>query len=109
LERTQPTLPMGLGYVEGATHDYVRHGSTTLFAALNVLDGSVLTLCKPRYRHQEFLEFLRRIDKSVPAELEVHCTVENYSSHKHPKVKACLLASTRLHLHFAPTYSSWLN
>lgn len=109
LERTQPMLPMGLGYVEGVTHDYVRHGTTTLFAALNVLDGSVLTLCKPRHRHQEFLEFLRRIDKSVPAELDVHCIVDNYSSHKHPKVKAWLVARPRWHLHFIPTYSSWLN
>ncbi len=88
LERTQPMLPMGLGYVEGVTHDYVRHGTTTLFAALNVLNGAVLAECKPRHRHQEFLAFLRSIDKAVPAELDVHCIVDNYSSHKHPKVKA---------------------
>ncbi len=109
LERTQPMLPMGLGYVEGVTHDYVRHGTTTLFAALNVLDGSVLTLCKPSHRHQEFLEFLRRIDKSVPVGLDVHCIVDNYSSHKHPKVKAWLAARPQWHMHFIPTYSSWLN
>jgi putative transposase len=110
LERTQPMLqPLGLGYVEGVTLDYVRHGTTTLFAALNVLDGSVLTLCKARHRHQEFLEFLRRIDKSVPADLDVPCIVDNYSSHKHPKVKAWLAARARWHMHFIPTYSSWLN
>ena len=109
LERTQPMLPMGLGYVEGVTHDYVRHGTTTLFAALNVLNGAVLAECKPRHRHQEFLAFLRSIDKAVPAELDVHCIVDNYSAHKHPKVKAWLVARPRWHLHFIPTYSSWLN
>ena len=109
LERTQPMLPMGFGYVEGVTHDYVRHGTTTLFAALNVLNGAVLTACKPRHRHQEFLAFLRTIDKAVPAELDVHCIVDNYASHKHPKVKAWLAARPRWHMHFIPTYSSWLN
>jgi putative transposase len=109
LERTQPMLPMGLGYVEGVTHDYVRHGTTTLFAALNVLNGTVLAECKPRHRHQEFLAFLRSIDKAVPAELDVHCIVDNYSAHKHPKVKSWLAARPRWQLHFIPTYSSWLN
>jgi putative transposase len=109
LERTQPMLPMGFGYVEGVTHDYVRHGTTTLFAALNVLNGAVLATCKPRHRHQEFLSFLREIDKAVPAELDVHCIVDNYGSHKHPKVKAWLAAKPRWHMHFIPTYSSWLN
>jgi putative transposase len=109
LDRTQPMLPMGFGYVEGVTHDYVRHGTTTLFAALNVLNGAVLAECKPRHRHQEFLEFLRTIDKAVPAELDVHCIVDNYASHKHPKVKAWLAARPRWHMHFIPTYSSWLN
>jgi len=109
LERTQPMLPMGLGYVEGVTHDYVRHGTTTLFAALNVLNGAVLAECKPRHRHQEFLAFLRSIDKAVPADLDVHCIVDNYSGHKHPKVKAWLAARPRWHMHFTPTYSSWLN
>jgi putative transposase len=107
LQRTQP--PMGFGYVEGVTHDYVRHGTTTLFAALNVLNGAILAECKPRHRHQEFLAFLRSIDKAVPAELDVHCIVDNYSSHKHPKVKAWLAARPRWHMHFIPTYSSWLN
>lgn len=109
LERTQPMLPLGLGYVEGVTHDYVRHGTTTLFAALNVLNGTVLAQCKPRHRHQEFLAFLRQIDKAVPAELDVHCIVDNYGSHKHPKVRAWLAERPRWHMHFIPTYSSWLN
>lgn len=109
LERTQPMLPMGFGYVEGVTHDYVRHGTTTLFAALNVLNGAVLATCKPRHRHQEFMSFLREIDRAVPAQLDVHCIVDNYSTHKHPKVKAWLGAHPRWHMHFIPTYSSWLN
>ena len=109
LERTQPMLPMGLGYVEGVTHDYKRHGTTTLFAALNVLNGAVLADCKPRHRHQEFLSFLRKIDKSVPNDLDIHCIVDNYSTHKHAKVRAWLAARPRWHLHFIPTYSSWLN
>jgi len=109
LERTQPMLPMGLGYVEGVTHDYKRHGTTTLFAALDVLTGAVLSTCKPRHRHQEFLSFLREIDKAVPAHLNIHAIVDNYSTHKHPKVKAWLAARPRWQLHFIPTYSSWLN
>jgi putative transposase len=109
LERTQPMLPLGLGYVEGVTHDYKRHGTTTLFAALDVLTGEVLARCKPRHRHQEFLSFLREIDKAVPPELDVHCIVDNYATHSHPKVKAWLAERPRWHLHFTPTYSSWLN
>ena len=109
LERTQPMLPMGLGYLEGVTHDYKRHGTTTLFAALNVLNGAVLASCKPRHRHQEFLSFLREIDKAVPAELDIHCIVDNYATHSHPKVKAWLAEKPRWHMHFTPTYSSWLN
>lgn len=109
LERTQPMLPMGMGYVEGVTHDYKRHGTTTLFAALNVLNGTVLASCKPRHRHQEFLSFLREIEKAVPAELDVHCIVDNYATHSHPKVKAWLARRPRWHMHFIPTYSSWLN
>lgn len=109
LERTQPMLPMGLGYVEGVTHDYKRHGTTTLFAALDVLTGSVISACKQRHRHQEFLSFLREIDKAVPEHLDIHAIVDNYSTHKHPKVKAWLAARPRWHLHFIPTYSSWLN
>lgn len=109
LERTQPVLPMGLGYVEGITHDYVRHGTTTLFAALDVANGSVLTQCKPQHRHQEFLSFLRHIEASVPKALDVHLICDNYGTHKHAKVKAWLARRPRFHLHFTPTYSSWLN
>lgn len=109
LQRTQPMLPLGLGYVEGVTHDYVRHGTTTLFAALEVLSGTVIAQCKPRHRHQEFLSFLRTIDKAVPANLDLHVIVDNYGTHKHPKVKAWLAQRPRWHLHFIPTYSSWLN
>lgn len=109
LERTQPMLPMGFGYVEGVTHDYKRHGTTTLFAALNVFNGAVHASCKPRHRHQEFLAFLRKIDKAVPHELDIHCIVDNYATHRHPATKAWLLSRPRWHLHFIPTYSSWLN
>jgi len=109
LERTQPVLPMGLGYVEGVTHDYYRHGTTTRFAALDVLDGSVITQCKPRHRHQEFLAFLQHLERNVPGGLEVHLIADNYATHKHPKVKAWLARHPRFHLHFTPTYASWLN
>jgi putative transposase len=109
LERTQPMLPMGFGYVEGVTHDYKRHGTTTLFAALNVLNGAVLASCKPRHRHQEYLSFLREIERAVPAELDIHCIADNYATHNHPKVKAWLAAHPRWTMHFIPTYSSWLN
>lgn len=109
LQRTQPVLPMGLGYVEGVTHDYVRHGTTTLFAALDVASGEVIAQCKPRHRHQEFLSFLRHIDTAVPADLDIHLICDNYATHKHPKVKAWLAKHPRYHLHFTPTYSSWLN
>jgi putative transposase len=109
LERTQPMLPMGFGYVEGVTHDYKRHGTTTLFAALNVLSGEIIARCKPKHRHQEFISFLRDIDNSVPKALDIHCIVDNYATHSHPKVKAWLAARPRWHMHFIPTYSSWLN
>jgi putative transposase len=109
LERTQPMLPLGLGYVEGVTHDYKRHDTTTLFAALDVLNGTVLTDCKPRHRHQEFLAFLRRIEQAVPENLDIHLIVDNYSTHKHARVKAWLAKRLRWQLHFIPTYSSWLN
>jgi putative transposase len=109
LERTQPVLPMGLGYLEGVTHDYYRHGTTTLFAALNVLNGSVISQCKPRHRHQEFISFLNHLDQQVPAELVVHLIADNYATHKHPKVKAWLARHPRFHIHYTPTYASWLN
>jgi len=109
LDRTQPVLPMGMGYVEGVTHDYVRHGTTTLFAALNIASGRVLTECKKRHRHQEFLSFLRHIDGNVPKNLDVHLVVDNYCTHKHAKVRRWLAARPRYHIHYTPTYSSWLN
>ena len=109
LDRTQPVLPMGLGYVEGVTHDYVRHGTTTLFAALDIASGQVLTKCKPRHRHQEFLAFLHHIDSNVPPDLDIHLVVDNYATHKHEKVRRWLAARPRYHVHYTPTYSSWLN
>ena len=109
LERTQPVLPMGLGYAEGITHDYVRHGTTTLFAALDIANGQVFTQCKPRHRHQEFLSFLRHIEANVPKDLAVHLIVDNYGTHKHARVRAWLARRPRFHVHYTPTYSSWLN
>src|ERR1700675_2790606 len=109
LERTQPMLPLGLGYVEGVTHDYRRHGTTTLFAALDTAKGTVLTRCRQRHRHQEYLDFLRQIDRNVPPDLDVHVIVDNYATHKHPRVKRWLAARPRFHVHFTPTYASWLN
>jgi putative transposase len=109
LNRTQPVLPMGLGYVEGVTHDYVRNGTTTLFAALDIATGTVFTECRPRHRHQEFLAFLRRLDECIPSGLDVHLIVDNYATHKHPKVRTWLAQRPRYQIHFTPTYSSWLN
>ena len=109
LNRTQPTLPMGLGYVEGYTHDYVRHGTTTLFAALDIATGRVISQCRKRHCHEEFLSFLRLIDREVPAELDIHLVLDNYATHKHAKVKQWLAARPRFHLHFTPTYATWLN
>ncbi len=109
LERTQPLLPMGLGYVEGVTHDYRRHGTTTLFAALDTATGAVFSRCRRRHRHQEYLDFLRHIEKSVPASLDVHVIVDNYATHKHARVKRWLALHPRFHVHFTPTYASWLN
>src|SRR5216684_933617 len=102
-------LPIGLGYVEGVTHDYLRHGTTTLFAALDTAKGTVLTQCRKRHRHQEYLDFLRQIEKNVPSELDVHVIVDNYGTHKHPRVKRWLAQRPRFHMHFTPTYASWLN
>ena len=109
LDRTQPLLPMGLGYVEGVTHDYVRHGTTTLFAALDIASGHVLTQCKRRHRHQEFLQFLRHVEANVPEDLDIHLVVDNYSTHKHAKVRRWLASRPRYHVHYTPTYASWLN
>jgi transposase len=109
LERTQPLLPLRPGQVERRTHDYARHGTTTLFAALNVVTGEVLRRCEKRHRHQEYLRFLNDIDASVPMDLEVHLVVDNYSTHKTPRVVRWLAKRPRFHIHFTPTYSSWIN
>lgn len=109
LERSQPVLPMGLGYLEGITHDYFRHGTTTLFAALDLANGAVIGQCKPRHRHQEFISFLNHLDANIPADLDVHLILDNYATHKHAKIRAWLAKRARYHLHFTPTYASWIN
>jgi putative transposase len=109
LERSQPALPLGFGYAEGYTHDYLRHGTLTLFAALDVATGGVLAQSKKRHRHQELLQFLRHIDANVPQELDVHIIMDNYATHKHEKVRSWFARKSRYHVHFTPTYSSWLN
>jgi putative transposase len=109
LERTQPLLPLAMGYSETTTHDYIRHGTTTLFAAFNVATGKVLSQCKKKHRHQEFIEFLNHIEKNVPPDLDIHLVIDNYSTHKHQKVKGWFARHPRYHVHFTPTYSSWLN
>lgn len=111
LDRTQPLLPMRPGQSERRTHDYVRHGTTSLFAALNVATGEVIGRCHRRHRHQEFLRFLNAIDASVPKEpgVEVHLVMDNYGTHKAPAVKRWFLRHPEYHLHFTPTSSSWLN
>ena len=109
LDRTQPSLPMKPGRAGTMTHDYKRNGTTTLFAALDVLTGSVIGQCLPKHRHEEFLKFLRTIEREVPKGLAVHLILDNYATHKHPDVQAWLARHRRFHLHFTPTSSSWLN
>ena len=109
LDRTQPGLPMKRGRCGTMTHDYKRHGTTTLFAALNVLDGKVIGQCMSRHRHQEFIRFLNKINRQTPAERAVHLIVDNYATHKHPKVRAWLGRHQRFQFHFTPTSASWLN
>jgi len=109
LDRTQPGLPMKKGRAGTMTHDYKRNGTTTLFAALNMLDGKVIGTCMPRHRHREFLRFLRLIVQQTPAGLDLHLIVDNYATHKTPAVKRWLKAHPRFHLHFTPTSASWLN
>lgn len=109
LDRTQPGLPLKKGRASTMTHDYVRHGTTTLFAALNVADGKVRGHCQPRHRHQEWLKFLQLIDAQTPPERALHLILDNDATHKHPKVKTWLKRHPRFHLHFTPTSASWLN
>jgi transposase len=109
LDRTQPSLPMTKGRAGTMTHDDKRHGTTTLFAALDVLTGTVIGRCLPHHRNTEFLKFLRTIDREVPKGLQVHMILDNYATHKHPNVKKWLDGHPRFHLHFTPTSSSWLN
>ena len=109
LDRTQPGLPLKRGRCGTMTHDYKRHGTTCLFAALNVLEGKVIGSCYPRHRNVEFLKFLRKIDREVPKGLDIHMILDNYGTHNHPNVKKWLAKRPRFHLHFTPTSSSWLN
>ena len=109
LDRTQPGLPFKRGRAETMTHDYKRHGTTTLFAALNILDGSVLSQCQQRHRHIEWLKFLKQIDASVAPDLQIHVVLDNYATHKHPKVLQWLAKRPRFHMHFTATSASWMN
>lgn len=109
LERTQPGLPLGIGHIKTATHDYIRHGTLTLFAALNHLEGKLITTIAEQLRHQEWLAFLKKMNQETPKELAIHLIVDNYATHKHPEVKAWLVKYPRFPMHFTPTSSSWLN
>ena len=109
LDRTQPGLPLKKGRCGTMTHDYTRNETTTLFAALSMLDGYVIGDCMPRHRHQEFIRFLKQIDTETPSELALHLIVDNYATHKHPRVKSWLRRHPRFQLHFTPTSSSWFN
>lgn len=109
LERTQPGLPLGVGHIKTKTHDYYRHGTLTLFAALNYLEGKLITQIAEQHRHQEWLTFLKKIDRETPKGLDVHLIADNYGTHKHPDVTAWLTKHPRFYMHFTPTSSSWLN
>ena len=109
LDRTQPGLPLKPGRGQTMTHDYVRHGTTSLFAALNVQDGSIIGSCEKKHRHQEWIKFLNRIKHDVSKDREIHLICDNYATHKHPKVKAWFARNKRFHCHFTPTSASWLN
>ena len=109
LDRSQPVLPMMPGMPERRTHDYARHGVTSLFAAFNIADGTVISELHRRHRHQEFLKFLKKIDKNVPNGLDVHLVCDNYGTHKTPEVQDWLARHPRFHVHFTPTGSSWIN
>lgn len=109
LERTQPGLPLGMGHIRTQTHDYKRHGTITLFAALNYLDGKILSRTETRHTHVEWLRFLKQIDRETPRDLQLHLIVDNYATHKHEKVRSWLSRHPRLVTHFTPTGSSWMN
>ena len=109
LDRTQPGLPIKKGRAATMTHDYKRHGTTTLFAAMNVLDGQIISQCQPRHRHEEWLKFLRQIDKETPKDKTLHLICDNYATHKHANVKKWLEKHPRFHMHFTPTSASWMN
>jgi transposase len=109
LDRTQPGLPLKKGRGQTMTHDYKRNGTATLFAALNTLDGSVISICQERHRHQEWLKFLRLLNDATPDDKQLHLILDNYATHKHPKVKRWLARHRRFHIHFTPTSASWLN
>ena len=109
LDRTQPGLPLKKGRAATMTHDYKRHGTTTLFAALSTLDGSLIACCQQRHRHEEWLVFLRQINRETPKDKEVHLICDNYATHKHPTVQKWLAKHPRFHVHFTPTSASWLN
>lgn len=109
LERTQPGLPLGMGHIRTATHDYVRHGTVTLFAALNYLEGKIVSMLAGQHRHQEWLKFLKRIDRATPQGLALHLILDNYATHKHPEVRKWLAKHPRFHTHFTPTSASWMN
>ncbi len=109
MERTQPALPLGIGHIRTATHDYIRHGTVTLFAALNYLEGKIVSMLAGQHRHQEWLRFLKKIDRQTPKGLDLHLIVDNYATHKHPEVRAWLAKHPRFHLHFTPTSASWMN
>lgn len=109
LDRTQPGLPIKKGRCGTMTHDYKRNGTATLFAAMNTLDGTVISMCDDRHRHQEWLRFLKVIDQVTPEDQEIHLIADNYATHKHPKVQKWLARQTRFHVYFTPTSTSWLN
>ena len=109
LDRTQPGLPLKRGRNQTMTHDYKRNGVTTLFAAMNMLTGEVLSMTDPLHRHQEWLRFLKTINRKTPKNKQLHLVVDNYATHKHPEVQAWLAKHPRFHMHFTPTSASWLN
>ena len=109
LERTQPALPLGIGHIRTKTHDYIRHGTITLFAALNYLDGKIISRTEKKHTHVEWLRFLKQLHRETPKELDLHLIVDNYCTHKHEKVKQWVEKHPRFHIHYTPTGSSWMN